>query len=160
MRKFPTTQHEHVCACVCVRGVVPKHGAPLWLKRWRSVQCALCPRWTWKHARRYTEGLSHQLATWTSESTWRWYSISSAGFRHIAPSSPAACQTTGTPESHNPVKEGQAEYWSVFRFKEDKLSRSWGWWQRFFIFLQFFASVRWFFIMFAWERNQLHLIMS
>lgn len=112
--------------CVCVCAVVPKHGAPLWLKRWRSVRCTLCPRWMWKHARRDTGGLSHQLATWTSESTWRWYSISSAGFRHIAPSSPAACQTTGTPESHNPVKEGQAEYWAAFRFKEAKLSCSGG----------------------------------
>lgn len=101
---------------------VPKLGAPLWLKGGRSVWRALCPHWMCKHARRYTWGYSHQFAAWTSHCTWRWYSISSAGFRHIAPSSPAACQTTVTLESHNPVEEGHEEQWSMFYFKEAELA--------------------------------------
>lgn len=116
MRKFPTTQHEQVCAAV------PKVDAPFWLERWRSVPCILCPRGRCKHARRYTRGCAHQLATWTSHCTWRWYSIASAGFHHIAPSSPRACQTTVILESHSPVKEGQEEYWSRSRFKEAQLA--------------------------------------
>lgn len=158
MRKFPTTHHEQVCAAV------PKLGAPLWLKRGRSVQRALCPRWMCKRAGSYTRGYSRQIGTWTSHCTWRWYSISSAGFLHIAPSSPAACQTTVTLESHNPVKEGHEEYWSMSYFKEAELTWffgcSWGSWQKYADFFFPPASIGKL-NFYCWkERNQLHIIMS
>lgn len=83
---------------------------------------ATCPRRMCKQARRYTRRNSHQFATGTSDCTWRWYSIFSAEFRRIAPSSPAACQTIVTQESHNPVTEGHEEYWSTSVFKEAELA--------------------------------------
>lgn len=115
MRKFPTNQHGGVCAewshtTVCPNDLMARKGKvsatcrlahavyPRLLKNnifelstQHHLPCSLQPLRTAK---------TGQLA---SVGTWRWCSISWAGFLRTAPSSPAACQTAETPGSHNPT---------------------------------------------------------